>query len=366
MATDSLLPIARRQSLNHIETLTNALVSKYHYGLRLDGKRSSVGESGSYTSNATTNYTYDDQGKLTGEAGPYATIAYGYDNVGNRLTRTVTNAATGNGTTLVNGATINTYDLNDRIATVNGSVTHTYDLDGNETTVNGQAASYDFENHLVSLATAANGTVLASYVYDADGNRCTAYVSSNNPTTTSYVVDTSLPYASVVEEYSGAGTTPSARYDYGDDLVRMDRGSGVYYYIYDGLGSTRQLVNTSGAVTDTWGYSAFGELASRTSTQTTPTVNPFLFNAQQFDQASGDYYLRARYYDQTSGRFVSQDSFEGRGEDPVTLHRYLYASNDPISFIDPGGQELTEVMLGLAVVAILATAGCSSDSSANK
>ena len=39
------------------------------------------------------NYTYDDQGKLTLEAGPYATIAYTYDNVGNRLTRTVTNAA---------------------------------------------------------------------------------------------------------------------------------------------------------------------------------------------------------------------------------------------------------------------------------
>ena len=110
-------------------------------------------------------------------------------------------------------------------------------------------------------------------------------------TTTSYTVDTSLPYASVVEEYSGS--TLSARYDYGDDLVRMDRGSGVYYYLYDGLGSTRQLVNTSGAVTDTWGYSAFGELASHTGT----TVNPFLFNAQQFDQASGDYYLRARYYD---------------------------------------------------------------------
>ena len=68
------------------------------------------------------------------------------------------------------------------------------------------------------------------------------------------MVDTSLPYASVVEEYSNG--TLAARYDYGDDLVRMDRGSGVYYYIYDGLGSTRQLVNTGGTVTDTWGYSA--------------------------------------------------------------------------------------------------------------
>ena len=135
--------------------------------------------------------------------------------------------------------------------TVNGSATHSYDADGNETTVNGQAANYDFENHLVSLAN------IASCVYDADGNWVSV---SNAGTITSYAVDTSLAYASVVEEYSG--TTLAARYDYGDDLVRMDRGSGVYYYIYDGLGSTRQLVSASGGVTDTWGYSAFGELAS--------------------------------------------------------------------------------------------------------
>ena len=147
-------------------------------------------------------------------------------------------------------------------------------------------------------------------------------------------MDTSLPYASVVEEYTGASTTPSARYDYGDDLVRMDRG-GVYYYIYDGLGSTRQLVNTAGAVTDAWGYSAFGELASHTGS----TVNSFLFNAQQFDQASGNSYLRARYYDQSNGRFVSQDPLQGVERTPVTLHRYLYANNEPTDRIDPGGQE---------------------------
>ena len=329
-------------------------MSKYHYGLRLDGKRSSVTDSGPATNGGTTNYSYDDQGKLTGEAGPYATIAYGYDNVGNRLTRTVTNAATGNGTTLVNGVTNMTYDLNDRIATVNGSVTHTYDLDGNETTVNGQTAGYDFENHLVSLATAANGTVLASYVYDADGNRVSTYVSTNTPTTTSYVVDTSLPYASAVEEYSGTATVPSARYDYGDDLVRMDRG-GIYYYIYDGLGSTRQLVNTSGGVTDSYGYSAFGEMASRTSTQTLPTVNPFLFNAQQFDGASGDYYLRARYYDQSNGRFISQDPYSGNNDDPISLHRYLYASGDPVSRIDPSGKsDLCQVLTGIGITATLA------------
>ena len=168
-----------------------------------------------------------------------------------------------------------------------------------------------------------------------------------------YVVDTSLPYGCVVEEYAGASTIPSARYDYGDDLVRMDRG-GVYYYIYDGLGSTRQLVSTTGAVTDSYGYSAFGEMASRTGTGTTPTVNPFLFNAQQFDGASGDYYLRARYYDQSNGRFISQDPFEGRNDDPVSLHRYLYANADPVNYIDPTGKDsLVETIVTFAVINII-------------
>ena len=84
---------------------SSTLISSYHYGLRLDGKRYSVGESG-LTQAIANNYTYDDQGKVTLEAGPYATIAYTYDNVGSRLTRTVTNAATGSGTTLVNGASV--------------------------------------------------------------------------------------------------------------------------------------------------------------------------------------------------------------------------------------------------------------------
>ena len=146
----------------------------------------------------------------------------------------------------------------------------------------------------------------------------------------------------------------AARYDYGDDLVRMDRGSGVYYCLYDGLGSTRQLVNPDGTVTVSYGYTAFGEMAAHTGS----TANPFLFNAQQLDGASGDYYLRARYYDQSNGRFISQDPYSGCNNDPVSLHRCLYASGDPVNRIDPGGSDDTLVrqLSTLGVNAILSTA----------
>jgi RHS repeat-associated protein len=115
----------------------------------------------------------------------------------------------------------------------------------------------------------------------------------------------------------------------------MDRTSGEYYYIYDGLGSTRQLVNASGTVTDTYSYDAFGNLTS--SPQLTP--NPFLFNGQDMDGATGLIYLRARYMNPEDGRFLSQDLYAGRSADPISLHRYLYASDDPTVMEDPGGQD---------------------------
>ncbi len=86
------------------------------------------------------------------------------------------------------------------------------------------------------------------------------------------------------------------------------------------------------------------------------TVNPFLFQGQQFDPASNDYYLRARYYDPTMGRFLSQDPFAGVDTNPLSLHRYLYTSGDPVNYADPTGLEgeIAEEEAGLAVTGELA------------
>ena len=313
-------PDFRQGQLKSVTTTSGGVSRVISYDYDLLGNKISM----TTPSGKSIGYAYDVLNRLSTVTHPDGAVTtFGYDKVGNRQSVTRTTSATAAPFSTTGYA----YDQDDRITSESGSGggAHSYDLDGNEQAVSGQAAGYDFENHLVRLG---NGT--ASYVYDADGNRVSV---SSAGTTTSYVVDASLPYASVVEEYSGTSTVPSARYDYGDDLVRMDRGSGVYYYLYDGLGSTRQLVSTAGAVTDSYGYSAFEEMASHTGS----TQNPFLFNAQQFDQASGDYYLRARYYDQTSGRFLSQDPFEGVNGDPISLHRYLYVGDDPVDRVDPLG-----------------------------
>jgi RHS repeat-associated protein len=105
------------------------------------------------------------------------------------------------------------------------------------------------------------------------------------------------------------------------------------FYGYDGHGSVRQLTNTSGAVTDTYDYDAFGNLINSTGS----TPNNYLFAGEQYDPALGLYYNRARYLNTTTGRFWSMDTDEGSDGDPLSLHKYLYADADPIDGADPAG-----------------------------
>ena len=80
------------------------------------------------------------------------------------------------------------------------------------------------------------------------------------------------------------------------------------FYVYDGGGSVRQLTNSAGAVTDEYEYDAYGN--SFTKSGTTP--NNYLYRGEQYDSDLGLYYLRARYYNPATGRFLSRDPLEGR------------------------------------------------------
>ena len=205
---------------------TNSLISDYLYHLRAGGKRLSVAESGPATTSSTTGYTHDDAGRLTQESGAYGTIAYTYDNVGNRLTRTVSGSAT---PALANGTTVNTYDANDWLA----SGAHFYDFDGNELLVNGVQASYDFENHLVQLGTRD----YTAYAYDADGNRLSVATRVGTPsagTPTAYLVDPLAPFARAVLEFPQGASYNTVRYEYGDDLLLRGGYGAASYYLYDG------------------------------------------------------------------------------------------------------------------------------------
>lgn len=71
-----------------------------------------------------------------------------------------------------------------------------------------------------------------------------------------------------------------------------------------------------------------------------------LYTGQQFDDATGLYYLRARYYNPDVGRFLSRDSVYPDQKDTGQLHRYGYGANNPINGMDPSGHMFFEYAAG--------------------
>jgi RHS repeat-associated protein len=126
-------------------------------------------------------------------------------------------------------------------------------------------------------------------------------------------------------------------YVYGLDLISSTVNStGTQtYYLYDGLGSTVNLTSApSGSSTQSYSYDVFGA----TPGGPPPGSNQWLFTGEQRDADSGLYYLRARHYDQTTGRFLGRDPFKGYIEFPHGQHPYAYAFNNPVSWADLSGE----------------------------
>lgn len=182
-------------------------------------------------------------------------------------------------------------DNNDRLTT------DQYDNNGNTTSSAGIVNTYDFENRMLT-----HGAV--SMVYDGDGNRVSETVGG---TTTKFLVDslnpTKLPQV-MDETVSGAVTRT---YAYGLSRISENQLVGstwtLAFYGYDGHGNARFLTNSAGAITDSYTFDAFGVPISMTGT----TPNNFLYSGEQFDSSTGLYYLRARYFNAATARFMTMD-----------------------------------------------------------
>ncbi len=318
-------------ALNHLLTLNSSLLTSnsqlasYNYTLGPAGNRTSVAE----VSGRAVSYLYDDLYRLTAETiqndpvtANNGTIGYGYDAVGNRQSRTSTVAP-------IPGQSFSgDYDSNDRLTARFG-----YDSDGNTTSQGVTTYTYDGLDHLTSVS--APG-LSESFVYDGDGNKVSQTV---NGVTTGYLIDnTNLTgYAQVLEELQGGNV--NRVYTYGTNRISEDQLiSGNWtlsFYGYDGQGSVRYLTNSSGIVTDTYTYDAFGNLISQMGT----TPNVFLYDGEQNDNNLGQYYLRARFMNEAIGRFQTMDSYQGRPAEPLSLHKYEFASGNPGNKVDPSGRD---------------------------
>ncbi|QMV42441.1 RHS repeat-associated core domain-containing protein [Cohnella cholangitidis] len=119
----------------------------------------------------------------------------------------------------------------------------------------------------------------------------------------------------------------------GGYLARIDASNKLSYYLFNGHGDVVQTVSEDGTVENQYDYDIFGN----------PTLTIEMYAAsiryagEFYDAETGLYYLRARYYDPYIGRFISEDTYEGKINDPLSLNRYTYANNDPIMYVDPTG-----------------------------
>jgi RHS repeat-associated protein len=109
----------------------------------------------------------------------------------------------------------------------------------------------------------------------------------------------------------------------------MQRGGTTTYYEQDGVGSVTSLTNSAGALAQTYTYDSFGN----TTNSSGSLQNFFRYTGREFDPETSLYYYRARYYDPTTGRFLS--------EDPIHFHAgtnfYRYVNNNPVLLLDPMG-----------------------------
>ena len=128
------------------------------------------------------------------------------------------------------------------------------------------------------------------------------------------------------------------------------------YYHYDGLGSTRQLTDAAGQVTDRYLYDAFGNTVQTTGS----TVVPYHFvgrSGYYHDAELLQYYVRARHYAPALARWLSVDPLDSNRADGEATRSprenaypyangdlgprdsYVYVANSPVSLVDPFGLE---------------------------
>ncbi|HWQ91933.1 MAG TPA: RHS repeat-associated core domain-containing protein, partial [Clostridia bacterium] len=356
-------------NLNRLTNLTHtasngALLASYSYQLHPTGRRTNAVEILATDDSQTpwmTNtiaWSYDAMYRLTNEvtvstsSAVAHSAAYEYDLAGNRWKRT-------------SGTETTTYvhDDNDQLRSeVTGSSTTSYDYNRNGSLTNKTdgtgtiSYAYNLANKLSSV-TAGSTT---HFEYNDQGIRVRSIAGYS---TNYFLIDANnhTGYQQVLEEFTAASTsrTLTRSYVIGDDVLGQCGGEQTdepRWLLYDGHGSTRQLVHGEASIQQHYNFDAYGRsLGTDLAQQTSDTS--LLYCGEQFDTALQMYNLRARYYNPNNGRFNQRDTFGGNNFDPQSLHKYAYTNCDPVNGTDPNGCfTLVENLAAITILTIIVSA----------
>ena len=206
-------------------------------------------------------------------------------------------------------------------------------------------ASYDAKNRLTTMQ--VGGASIQNY-YDA-GNFLVKQI--NNGVTKQFIWDYAYGLPRIVAEADANGTI-TTRYLWANGMLvaRKDETSGQkLFYLTDALGNVIALADTNGILTDTYTYGNDGENTQHYGT----TQQPFTWRGGfgVLHQFGNIYYVRQRWHDASSGRFLSQDPYPWSAANNQTMNRYVYGLNNPLMYVDINGwygQEINNATISAA------------------
>lgn len=311
----SIAPNEHKYKISYPNTITQ---SKIVNGF---GELTSLTHDKLLSTTLTENYDFDGMGNITAinkvNNGNSSTFAYEYDQL-NRLTQEK----------LPSGQAQYMYDERGNREQLTSSIKEVMPVS------NELKYSYNGMNMLNSVTAPEDGRT-ASYTYYGDGLRATKTI---NDQRTRYVYLNGRVIEELNLDAGGNVTDVKARNIWGNELLyRKDYISnkgGVYQH--NGHGDVIQITDLNGEVLNSYEYDSWGNITS----QVEGMSNPFKYSGEIYDEESGLYYLRARYYDPIDGRFISEDTYKGDINNPLSLNLYTYVHNNPLLYTDPSGHKI--------------------------
>ena len=315
-----------------------------------------VGNITSVTRNGlTTTYEYDSLGQLTRVNDPHAgkSTMYLYDCGGNMtgyLSAPYTLAPTLEG---VNETVFYTYgDSNwkDKVTAIGGKAI-TYDAIGNPLTYDGWTFTWKAGRMLASMVKTGTN---AQFTYDHNGMRIRKIV---NGVTTNYT----LNGKNIVHMKQGSNDLHFF-YDAQGKPGMVTYNDVDYFYVYNLQGDVVALIDANGTQVVEYGYDAWGYPISKTDSlaATIGTLNPFRYRGYVYDEETGLYYLRSRYYNPSWKRFMNADALVSNGKGLLGKNVFTYCNNCPVAQSDPTGQSAMAVASVIAL-ALFTLTGCTSN-----
>ena len=213
-----------------------------------------------------------------------------------------------------------------RITGLTGTATKTYsyDANGNITTDGILTYTWDALNRLIKVEKA--GSVVATYGYDSQNRRIRKTVGAKtihyHYCKSNLLIGETLADGTPLRDYLYLNGEPLALREY-------ETNPGTYYFLNDHLGTPQQLVKADGTMVWRAAYLPYGQAQVQLGTVT----NNLRFPGQYFDSETGLHYNLNRYYDPTTGRYLSPDPIGLEGG----MHLYAYVSGNPVNFVDPFG-----------------------------